>query len=505
MTRKLLLGTAVAVLILVAFVLISPPGFASAPHEHEQGTPNFLPHVRHFATATATPKPTNNPQNPSPTATRVRVRWTPTPRPTLDLPTPSPNREPDWTDTALFGEQGMSPAVYYKLVADAQSGAFDRACTPAEHDPTKWHTLLNYDANCHYDHQHGDDPFAVSDIFGAPGVAFKAPGWEVAYPWQTFPIADDETDHNVVPEEGVMLENESKHEGYIWIVRRNQTCVGGRYCLTDFRLQMHFHGTNDASTRWHSYSFEGRLCVNASDPSTCGLYRLGGWADFSRLYIPPHESNVHPDCSVSFNGALEGKSDATQYLPYILKLANYDQYYRPESDTPPFDEVRCHKQMSLDTVDYYPNGIERAVEWWGHAPFDFRWQFRLWNPNGNVLADATPGDNFCKENSTTCRWTHSRFTAEIDYVIPVNTRLDSNGDGIADFNGWVNRMGDVISDGCGPTASLNCIWADMRGVRINPGALGYNHDLTANSEPWEYDITPIGQPTWITWFQHYGH
>ena len=445
------------------------------------------------------------------TATLIPPTATPLP-PSTATPSPTPGTggvAPNWADTALAGEQGMSAAVYSQLRADAASGRFDRECSAAEHNRDTWHSLLNYQALCHYDHQHGDSPFAVNDIFGEPGQWYGQSGRSVAYPWQTFPVAANETNPNVVPPADAAFENEAKHEGFIWIVRRNQTCAGNQFCLRAFRLQIHFHGNHDAPVRYHSFSFEGQLCqrVTATTAEGCALYRLGGWADFARLYVPPQAQGTNVDCHNTFNGALGGVAGAQTYRQYIAELANYGQFFRPEADALPNDELRCHKQLTPQTIAANPLGIPLATEWWGRSPLDFRWQFRLYNPNGGVTltADRTGavvGADYCAADSPTCRWTHSRFTAEIDYTLPINRGLDTNGDGYTDVTAWVGRLGQRVQ-GC-TAAGLNCIPYVAQGIRLNTiGGLGYQHDISPGSIAYDYDVTPPGRASWVTWFRHY--
>jgi hypothetical protein len=303
-----------------------------------------------------------------------------------------------------------------------------------------------------------------------------------------------------------MLENEAKHEGFLWVVRRNQTCAGGRYCVRDFRVQVHFMGNHDAPVRYHSFSVEARLCVNPSDLSTCGIYRLGGWIDYARLYVPPQAAGQTVDCWSTFNGFLEGKPEAAQFGQYIAQLPNYNQFYPVTLDDLPNDELRCHKQLPASVIQSNPTGIANATEWWAHTPFDFRYQFRLWNPNGGVTltpdgTGAVIGAPYCDASSTTCRWSHSRFTLELDYVVPIGRWMDGNGDGITDFSDFVGRLGQPVP-GC-EEAGLNCIPASVTGIRLNPGGLGYNHDLGAGV-PFDYDVTPPGIPSWITWYRKYG-
>jgi hypothetical protein len=73
-------------------------------------------------------------------------------------------------------EIGINLANLNQVRADINAGVYDRPCTAAEHDPNKWHTLINVEAKCHYDHHHGDDPNYVNDIFGEPGAFFGKPG-----------------------------------------------------------------------------------------------------------------------------------------------------------------------------------------------------------------------------------------------------------------------------------------------------------------------------------------
>src|SRR5687767_14460266 len=73
-------------------------------------------------------------------------------------------------------ETGIDPDRFARLQEEARRGRFDRACTPAEHDSTRWHPLVNETAGCHFDHQHGDDPEFAADLFGTPGAWFGNPG-----------------------------------------------------------------------------------------------------------------------------------------------------------------------------------------------------------------------------------------------------------------------------------------------------------------------------------------
>ncbi|MBZ0303776.1 MAG: hypothetical protein K8J31_28810, partial [Anaerolineae bacterium] len=131
-------------------------------------------------------------------------------------------------------ETGIRLDILNQVKADVAAGVYDRPCTAAEHDPTKWHSLVNLEAKCHYDHQHGDDPSYVNDIFGEPGGWFQSPGQSISFPWQTFP-AQTPTESNAGYLGTGKMENEAKHEGYYWVVRRDQPCTTdtGQNCVKD--------------------------------------------------------------------------------------------------------------------------------------------------------------------------------------------------------------------------------------------------------------------------------
>ena len=86
-------------------------------------------------------------------------------------------------------EIGINMGNLNRVRADINAGVYDRPCTAAEHDPNAWHTLVNTQARCHYDHMHGDDPNYVNDIFGAPGAWFGASSQQITYPCQPFKLS----------------------------------------------------------------------------------------------------------------------------------------------------------------------------------------------------------------------------------------------------------------------------------------------------------------------------
>jgi hypothetical protein len=386
-------------------------------------------------------------------------------------------------------EVGINLPVFNQIKADAARGMYDRPCTAAEHNTTQWHTLVNTQARCHYDHIHGDDPNYVNDIFGEPGAWFGRPGQSISYPWQTFKAAtaSEPNDAFVAAKQ---MENDLKHEGYIWVVRRDQACPTGA-CVTDFRLETHaIFGAHDMPVRYHSFSLEARLCNQANNPSSCGIVRYGGWIDMGRLFTTA--PNVL-SCAHDVNEIFIPLPADTLYFPID----------RPASR----DEIRCHPNIT--NLPAYPSARPLA-EWWGHGGGETRFQIRVYDPIGNVdTTDPSRWQFFCGQNDLNCRYDASIFSAFIGYTLHIhefvgnNVRVDGNGDGRTDYKGYFSRWGGSRPS-C--TASgLDCVPYEYNNVPLNffnNKEARYFHTVCENCQRVDMDISPPGQK-WITWFYRY--
>jgi hypothetical protein len=297
-------------------------------------------------------------------------------------------------------ETGINLTAFNQLKTEIATGAYDRPCTAAEHDPTKWHTLVNIQAKCHYDHMHGDDPTYVNDIFGEPGVWFNSTGQSISYPWQTFPAATA-TEGNAAYVAQKRMENDLKHEGYVWVVRRNQPCPNGN-CVTDFRIQTHaIFAAHDMPVRYHSFSLEARLCLQASNPSSCGIVRYGGWVDTGRLFTT---APGVVSCTHDVNEIFIPLPADTQYFPID----------RPDAR----DEIRCHPNIT--NLPAYPSQRPLA-EWWAHGGGETRFQLRVYDPIGNVdPADPARWQFFCAQTDVNCRYDASIFSMFVGYTLHIH-------------------------------------------------------------------------------------
>ena len=391
-------------------------------------------------------------------------------------------------------ETGVNTTALNTVRAEINAGVYDRQCQPDEEDLNKWHSLVNVEKKCHYNHQHNDDPNYVNDIFGVPGAWFGSPGMEISYPWQTFK-AVTANEPNTTHMANHQMENDLKHEGYIWVVRRDQPCPNGN-CVTDFRVQVHaVMGAADMPVRFHSYSLEARVCLQATNPASCGIVRYGGWMDMGKLVT--RQAN-DTNCNNIAN-------DIRLDLPA-------DMLYFPLDRVTVRDEVRCHPQIT--NLPAYPPKNPLA-EWWGHAGGETRFQVRAYDPIGNVdPANPARWQFFCAQTDMNCHYDASKFSIFVGYVLHIHefvgkingidVRVDGNLDGRTDFKGYFSRWGGLNTT-CS-AAGLDCIPYQYDNVSLNfsqnKSARYFHTSCNTNCQPVDYDISPPGK-RWITWFYRY--
>ncbi len=202
----------------------------------------------------------------------------------------------------------LSISVLLLLAWVVVAQAHDETIPPCPtHDKMEWHGLYDPGRNCHYDHEHKDNPGVfypgmsaaegkmaskINKVFGPPGAWFG--GTSISYPWQTFMGAGDD-----YTPPSPKTENMMKHEGYGWIVRVDiPKPAYSKQWIKDYRVQYHaIFGPAGAVTRFHSFSLEANICNSLYD---CRVVRTGGWLDFGNLivnqkpiWLPGQEGDTH--------------------------------------------------------------------------------------------------------------------------------------------------------------------------------------------------------------------
>jgi len=345
-----------------------------------------------------------------------------------------------FTKTNGQGTEGTSVTVTFTVTNDSsESEPTDPPSSSVplceDHDPTQWHPLYDAEKNCHYNHEHKDDPHLVDDIFGSPGTWFNSSEQELSYPWQTFSSAG--------------VENELKHEGYGWLVRRDIDCnvAQGEYCITDLRTEYHaIMASIGATTRFHSFSVEARLCRDGQ----CGILKTGGWADYNVLTV----DDIH------------------------VPLAN-------DGDLPPIIRRRDHRTGTNSRYNAAWYGAQKQGtrafigldgETWGLVTAEDPTNLHLYCP-----------DFQCDANGSTMQMHVLDLTVE-DYW----DGLDGTEDGLVTLDTYTDRYGN-FAQGC-TEPGLDCVPLQLTNVPV--GNYQYRDDEHGIA-PKEYDTSPSGE-YWIT-------
>lgn len=338
----------------------------------------------------------NNPtaQLPSVCVTALSATPSPTTSPIPDVETsPTPSSTPS-----------PSPTVEINYCED--------------HNPTEYHALYNAEADCWYDHEHGDDPSTVDDIFGETS-SWWGGEQSISYPWQTFGFEGSMSGGGSdFPTRTGAFENDAKHQGYKWHVRRDLPCYSqfADGCITAIRSIDHADGSHGIHVRFHSFAVEMLVCPE-SRPTDCGIVRTGGWADKGNLAI---DNQIVPGYGpTQINGG--------------TRLHNY-------------------------------SGNQAFATWYGGSnKADVVTQFEdMWvtvNPaDPNTIIFRCPDDpNNCGYNSSK-RQLHlvgSRLQPTEVRWLRQQGHIDANGK--INYTGFTNRYGTLIRDNSCTTASLDCV------------------------------------------------
>lgn len=300
--------------------------------------------------------------------------------------------------------------------AFAQTAPFAGAPLCPTHNNRAWHGLWDASRGCHYNHQHGDNPHDVDDLFGTS--LFGLMGGEISHPWQTFNA------------EG--FENNLKHAGYFWHVRRNLPPQDGQTSwISAFRILVHQHPTGrDAPVRFHSGVFEA---ITTDTSGERGYIQIPGmWIDFGHLLVngqtvldvgqdaEPGRHKQHVD------------SGTPQIIWYGASRATADPDRRGRVD-------RGFVSVSTSV----------------HDAWDFT---TAANPGGSDDFVCFPNPR-CRANATMLR----PHLIMVHLRRPVQDMVDADGDGIANWRGYTDRYG-VPVQGC-TRASLDCVPVTITNIR----------------------------------------
>jgi hypothetical protein len=293
------------------------------------------------------------------------------------------------------------------------------------HDSTVWHPLVERHADgsiaCTYTHHHGDDPSQLDALFDPAGSLWGAPGHAIGYPWLSSPI-----------------ENIEKHELFKIIVRVDNPKPASGPWIRNFRSWTHSVGSgghipgvsskDGFQTPVHSFALEAEVC--RADGVTCGTLQIGGLQDIG-VGILDGAGRGGPDRCVMPNTAFNMLSCPEQFA--VLQQPRH--------------------------MHGFPGGNRRDFTWYADTSPSYRRVAGAENFNigfgtiGQAWAPVDESDVNALPFYDVNVFTGSTMSQEIlSWAAP---RVGVSG-GVANFNGYVDRWGNVRPAGVCQAVSFDC-------------------------------------------------
>jgi hypothetical protein len=395
------------------------------------------------ATETASPTSTNTPTATDTPTETVTETSTPTATETATetpIDTPTETATPSATETLTPSPTNtVTPSPTPSNVIPFTNAP---ACPPLDNET--FHTLWNSYLGCHYDHEHGVNPFTsqVTSVFSS-------------FLGNLYNLLCDKQINHCVPSSS--MENTMKHGGHKWQVTSNpngctpftglqpNAIVGVDYAV----IQYHFFGNSfktdaglmdEFGARVHSNVAELRQC-KPSNPADYGYVFVEQWQDYgARLKFyqgprlpyadnPPfYATNLGP---YFVDGCIGNVVGCRATLAQAQAAASATIWTSQPKNVP---GSKLYMQLirgrdTYEQVDYFDNTY----------PFD---SYYLCTSDGG----QTYNPNGCKYNNSTS------FVQEIGGEIPAswdNNGLDTNLTvGRITFDGYVTRFGTLVTSGC---------------------------------------------------------
>jgi hypothetical protein len=370
------------------------------------------------ATDTDTPAPTDT-DTPQPTATATA---TDTPQPTsTDTPAPSATFLP----TVMVSETPAGPGV--------EIDPYQNAPACASHDTGDFHTIWST-TGCHYDHEHGQNPFVAAVAAAFPGFDLQAllGGVGVGHTNPSGP-----------------MENTHKHGGFKWQVSLGLPCVtgfeGAAVCVTGVVIQYHAFGDSRMEleavngTRIHSAAAlvrQGPL----SDPGYLYTVQHVEYGEICASYqglVVPYPQNFSPawDCARGQYWTVPCFGAFSNCLPSI------DNFRVLLQDADAIATTKKTGIGSTNPANRPPGSTLLNLLWRGRdtpqafdasdLTYPFTYPFICSNDGGLTMAPAN-----CRYNNSTTA------VHEIAGVIPAAwDSLDGVVDGRVTYTGYTTRFG----------------------------------------------------------------
>jgi hypothetical protein len=189
-----------------------------------------------------------------------------------------------------YPQVNVGTTVYLPLVLRGQAGQStgnqphpDAPLCPT-HDPNEYHALWDPARRCHYDHEHGEDPFTAAAAAAFPGFNLRSllGGVGIGHTNPSGP-----------------LENTQKHGGFKWQVQPQTPdgCAGfegSTYGVSAAVIQYHAFGNYgvELEARIHSAAALLRLC-HTGNPNDVGYMYIVQHIDYGQR-VSPYQNSILP-------------------------------------------------------------------------------------------------------------------------------------------------------------------------------------------------------------------
>jgi len=413
--------------------------------------------------------------NPSSTATPSELTGTPSAAPPAksspvasadETLMPNKTKIPPNAQSLQIGPEGVAPFPDAPLCPDSEEA----------HDNSLFHTLWDSARGCHYDHEHGQDPFT-------PEVAATFPGFDLRE--LTGGVGVGHTNPSSP------MENTHKHGGFKWDATLSHSggCVGGEGATVGVDAAViQYHAFGDYSiefeARIHSAMALMRQCLE-SNPADYGYVFINQHQDYGQR-VAPYQGNVlgYPDTPNSaYNSGLKPyfTIDCTGGVPPCDKYPTLQSYVERNISA---DSLWVSEPLHLSdsgsglfAILFKVRDTYQILDWNDQEyPFTFRWLCSLddgqtYNPAG------------CRYNNTTTR------VQQVAGEIPANwdnlEGFDTDPrDGRITAAGYVTRFGDLS-----PTCTTS--GPDCHPIKLDQAFVGRYGSLFFNKEETK---SPISQP-----------
>ena len=386
---------------------------------------------------------------------------------------PNETRVPKKTKLAPSEE---APAQTYPAGQEPYPDAPLCPDTGAAHDNSLFHTLWDSTRRCHYDHEHGQDPFTPEVAATFPGFDLRAliGGVGVGHTNPSSP-----------------MENTHKHAGFKWDVTLSHSggCVGGEGAKVGVDAAViQYHAFGDYSvefeTRMHSALALMRQCLQ-SNPTDYGYVFVNQLQDYGQR-VSPYQGNIlpYPDTpSDAYKANLKPYFTVacTGGVPPCDKLPNVQSYLDRHASA---DSLWVSQPIHLDgsgsplfAILFKVRDTFQVLDWTDQEyPFTFLWLCSMdggktYNPVG------------CRYNNTTTRVQQVAGEIPADWdnlqgfdTDPRNGRITADGY-VTNF-GELNQSCTKPGPGCRPIKLVQAFVGRY-------GSLFYNKQETKS---------PISQP-----------